>query len=136
MNSDDLFGAKPDVVELKANDRWEAIDELIGHLVAASKIEVKHRSAVTEAIKSRERACSTGIADGIALPHAECEFVHDVVAVIGRSRNGIQFDSLDGKLAYTVCLFLVPAGKFQEHVNTLANIAKLLPRIVRERQSQ
>ena len=133
MNSDDLFGSTLGVVTLSANDRWEAIAELIGHLVATRKIEVEHRKAVTEAVKTRERAHSTGIGKGIALPHAECGFLHDVVAAIGRSRNGIDFDSLDEKLAYTVCLFLVPAGKFQEHVNTLANIAKLLPRILREK---
>jgi PTS system fructose-specific IIC component len=133
MNSDDLFSPKPEMVELKANDRWEAIDELIAHLIATGKIEMGHRTAVREAVKSRERAHSTGIGDGIAIPHAGCEFVRDVVAVMGCSQKGMEFDAIDGKLVYGVCLFLVPKGKYQEHVNALANIAKLLPRILREK---
>ena len=133
MNGDDLFGPKSTIIDLKAKDRWEAIDELIEHLIATGRIEAKDRDAIAEAVKIRERKHSMGIGYGIALPHAECEFVREVVAAVGRSRNGAHFDSIDGKLVHTVCLFLVPTGRFQEHVNTLANIAKQLPRIVRER---
>ena len=132
MNGDDLFGPKSTIIDLKAKDRWEAIDELIENLIATSRIEAKARDAIAEAVKKRERKQSMGIGNGIALPHAECEFVREVVAAVGRSRNGVRFDSIDGKLVHTVCLFLVPTGRFQEHVNTLANIAKQLHRMVWE----
>jgi mannitol/fructose-specific phosphotransferase system IIA component (Ntr-type) len=130
MNADDLFGP---IIDLKAKEHWEAIDELIGHLIATGKIEAKDRDAITDAVKKREREHSTGIGHGIALPHTACDFVREVVVTVGRSRDGIQFDSIDGALARTVCLFLVPTGHFQQHVNTLANIAKLLPRIERDK---
>jgi mannitol/fructose-specific phosphotransferase system IIA component (Ntr-type) len=71
---------------------------------------------------------STGIGFGIGIPHASTELVPEVVAVVGRSQKGIQFDALDGKPVHLVLLFVVPSGQFQKHVNTLANIAKLLHR--------
>ena len=71
---------------------------------------------------------STGVGFGIGIPHASTDLVSDVVAGIGRSKKGIEFGALDGKPVQLVVLFLVPAGQFQKHVNTLANIAKLLHR--------
>ena len=69
---------------------------------------------------------STGIGIGIGIPHASTDSVSEVVYAIGRSKNGINFDALDTKPVFLVVLFLVPAGQFQKHLHTLANIAKLL----------
>ncbi len=69
---------------------------------------------------------STAIGFGIAIPHASTDLVSDVVYAIGRSQKGVDFSSLDGKPVHLICLFLVPAGQFQKHLNALANIAKLL----------
>ena len=128
MDLDDLFGPKPSVIDLRAKDRWEAIDELVAHLVATNRIKPEHTDAILTAIKQRERAMSTGVGFGIGIPHASSDLVSEVVGVIGRSQRGIPFDALDGKPVRLVVLFLVPAGQFQRHVNTLANIAKLLHR--------
>ncbi|HEX3624274.1 MAG TPA: PTS sugar transporter subunit IIA [Verrucomicrobiae bacterium] len=64
----------------------------------------------------------------IAIPHASTHLVSEVVGLIGRSRQGIQFDALDKKPVKLVALFLVPEGQFQKHTATLVNIAKLLHR--------
>ena len=69
---------------------------------------------------------STGIGIGIGIPHAATDLVGEVVGAIGRSRKGVQFDALDGKPVKLVMLFLVPQDQFQKHLNTLANLAKLL----------
>jgi mannitol/fructose-specific phosphotransferase system IIA component (Ntr-type) len=71
---------------------------------------------------------STGIGFGVAIPHASTTLVSEVVAVVGRSRQGIRFDAIDCKPAHLVFLFLAPAGEFQKHVHLLANVAKLLHR--------
>ena len=123
---DDFLGQATIVPELKATNRWEAIDELIGHLVATGKIQAAYRDAVTAAIKKRETSMSTGIGFGIGIPHASTDLVNEVVAVLGRSKNGINFDALDNQPVKLVMLFLVPQGQFQKHQHTLANIAKLL----------
>jgi mannitol/fructose-specific phosphotransferase system IIA component (Ntr-type) len=114
------------IVDLEASNRWQAIDELINHLVASGSIKPEHCDPITKAITKREAAMSTGIGHGIALPHAASDLVHDVVGVLGRSKLGIDFDSLDKKPVNLVFLFLVPQGQFQKHLYTLASMAKLL----------
>ena len=125
---DDFFGPKVNVVDLQAQDRWQAIEELTNHLVDTHKIQSPHRDSIAESIRRRELSMSTGIGFGIGIPHASTKLVSEVVAVVGRSRKGIQFDALDSKPVHLVFLFLVPAGEFQKHVHVLANVAKLLHR--------
>ena len=128
MDLDDFLGPEPNVVELRAKDRLGAIDELVSHLEARNKIKPEHRDPILTALTQRERAMTTGVGFGIGIPHASSDLVSEVVVVIGRSQKGIQFDAIDGHPVKLVVLFLVPAGQFQKHVNTLANIAKLLHR--------
>ena len=113
-------------MELQAANRWEAIDELVGSLVAAGKIRTEHREPITAAIKKREAAMSTGIGYGIGLPHASTDLISEVVAELGHSKKGLDFDALDKRPVFFVMLFLVPQGQFQKHLHTLANIAKIL----------
>jgi mannitol/fructose-specific phosphotransferase system IIA component (Ntr-type) len=126
MDLNDFLGPDPNIIELRADNRWEAIDELIDHLVADHKIKSEDRETIVEKVKKRESSMSTGVGFGIGLPHASTDLISEVVGVIGRSRNGVQFDALDGKPVKLVMLFLVPQGQFQKHLHTLANIAKLL----------
>lgn len=128
MDLNDFLGPDPINVELQATNRWEVIDELMNHLVTRRKIPAEHKEAIVAGVKKRETAMSTGIGFGIAIPHTSSEFVSDVVAALGRSRSGVQFDSLDRKPVKLVMLFIVPQGQFQKHVHTLANLAKLLHR--------
>ena len=125
---DDFFGPGVNVVDLEAQDRWQAIEELMSHLADNHKIQSSHRDSIAESIRKRELSMSTGIGFGIGIPHASTTLVSEVVAVVGRSREGIQFDALDSKPVHLVFLFLVPAGQFQKHVHVLANVAKLLHR--------
>jgi mannitol/fructose-specific phosphotransferase system IIA component (Ntr-type) len=125
MEFDDVFGSKDFVPDMKATDRWEAIDELITHLVATGRINPEIRDAVAAAVKKREASMSTGIGLGIGIPHAATDLVTKAVGAVGRSKQGIDFDALDGQPVKTVALFLVPKN-FQSHLLTLANIAKAL----------
>jgi mannitol/fructose-specific phosphotransferase system IIA component (Ntr-type) len=125
---DDFFGPGVDIVDLQAQDRWQVIEELVSHLVDTRKIQSQHRDSLAESIRKRESSMSTGIGFGVGIPHASTALVSEVVAVVGRSRQGIQFDALDSKPVHLVLLFLVPAGEFQKHVHVLANVAKLLHR--------
>jgi len=126
LDLNDFLGPKPIVIDLHAENRWEAIDELINHLVANQKIKTEHREAIVASIRKRESSMSTGIGFGIGIPHASTDLICEVVAAVGRSRTGVQFNALDGKPVNLVFLFLIPQGQFQKHLDTLANIAKLL----------
>lgn len=126
MNLGDILTPRQIVPELKAKNRWEAIDELISCLVDAGKVLPENREAITQVVKKRETSMSTGIGFGIGIPHASTELITEVVAAFGRSKSGVQFDSLDNQPVHLVTLFLVPAGQFQKHLHTLAGIAKVL----------
>ncbi|MSR43272.1 MAG: PTS sugar transporter subunit IIA [Pedosphaera sp.] len=113
------------LTELKASNRWEAIDELIGRLVECGRIKPEHREAITAVVKKRETSMSTGIGFGIGIPHASTDQIDEVVGALGRSKVGIDFEALDNQPVNLVVLFLVPQGQFQKHLHTLASIAKL-----------
>lgn len=126
MDLGDILTREQIISELKATNRWEAIDELIGNLVVTGKIKPEHRDAVAAVVKKRETSMSTGIGFGIGIPHASTDLIPEVVGALGRSKTGVNFDSLDNQPVNLVMLFLVPQGQFQKHLHTLANIAKLL----------
>ena len=122
--------------DLKAEGRWEAISEIVELLVSSGRILPEDSESVLESIKQREQTMSTGIGLGIAIPHASSDKVQEVVAGFGRSKKGIEFDSLDGQPVSFIVLFVVPKDQFQTHSRTLAAIAKFLnDRTVRDELS-
>jgi mannitol/fructose-specific phosphotransferase system IIA component (Ntr-type) len=126
MDLADILSKEQIVIDLQAANRWQAIDELIKNLVATGKINPEHQAAITAVVTKRESSMSTGIGFGIGIPHASTDLIHEVVGALGRSRKGVNFDSLDSLPVHLVMLFLVPQGQFQKHLHTLASIAKLL----------
>jgi mannitol/fructose-specific phosphotransferase system IIA component (Ntr-type) len=126
MDLADILSKEQIIPDLRASNRWEAIDELIGNLVKTGKIQATDRDAVTAAVKKRETSMSTGIGFGIGIPHASTDLIYEVVGALGRSGTGVNFEALDNQPVKLVMLFLVPQGQFQKHLHTLANIAKLL----------
>lgn len=126
MTLGDILSKEQILPDLQASNRWEAIDELIAHLVQCGKIRPEDREAIAASVKKRETSMSTGIGFGIGIPHASTDLIHDVTGAFGRSKRGVNFDALDSQPVTLVMLFLVPQGQFQKHLHTLANIAKLL----------
>ena len=126
MDLGDILTKAQIITDLRATNRWEAIDELINNLVATGKITPEHQDAIAAVVKKRESSMSTGIGFGIGIPHASTDLISEVVGALGRSKKGINFDALDNQPVNLVMLFLVPQGQFQKHLHTLANIAKLL----------
>ena len=126
MTLNEIFKTEHIVSELKATNRWEAIDELVDTLVANGAIAKLDRDAVIDVVRTRENSMSTGIGYGIGIPHASTDLIENVVGALGRSKNGIDFEALDNQPVTLVVLFLVPRGQFQKHLHTLANIARQL----------
>jgi len=126
MELGDILTKEQIITDLRATNRWEAIDELINNLVITGKIKPEHHEAIAAVVKKRETSMSTGIGFGIGIPHASTDLIYEVVGAFGRSKSGVNFDALDNQPVNLVMLFLVPQGQFQKHLHTLANIAKLL----------
>ena len=110
---------------LKARNSFEAIGELVEHLVSVGTILPEVAESIAAAVKQRENSMSTGIGFGLAIPHAATPLVHEIVLAFGRSLTGIDFDSVDKQLVQHVVLIITPAGEKQKHLVALARISRL-----------
>jgi PTS system nitrogen regulatory IIA component len=110
--------------DLKAKTKIEVLKELVLSLVRNSL--VKDTDQALEVLLEREKLGSTGVGDGVAIPHAKFNGVKNLVAVFGRSRAGIDFESLDNKPAHLFFLFLAPENSAALHLKVLARISRLL----------
>jgi len=118
---------QPDLIKLnmEARNKWDAIEELIDHLISAHELRMTNRQEVVDAVFAREHSLSTGLEHSLAVPHGAVDCVNDILAGIGISNEGIPFESMDGKPARLIVLLVIPKGAFQRHVRTLAGIARL-----------
>ncbi len=113
------------VPDMKADDHWPAIVELVDHLATRDLLFPEDRESALEALKHREEFTSTGVGSGVAIPHAFSEKLRHIIAVFGRSRQGINFDAIDDHPVHFVVLFLVPKEDYDLHLQTLAAIARM-----------
>lgn len=120
-----LLGPDQILLEVKAGEHWPSIVELVDALVACGKLPQSHYEETLTSLKAREEQVSTGIGAGVAIPHAFSDTLDQVVAIFGRSREGIDYQSLDEKLVHLIILFIVPRKDYHLHLRTLAAIAKM-----------
>lgn len=126
MNLHDLFGRERFVLALEAREKRQVIRELVGHLASQEGIEPDVAKKIEAAIMRRERRGTTGIGRGVAIPHAKgTAHVKRILAVCGRSAEGVPFDSLDGQRAHVFFLVVSPAGEEDAHLSVMRRIARL-----------
>ena len=111
-------------VELKSQTKKEVLKELVQ--VLSSAHSVKNSPDILEALLEREELGSTGIGQGIAIPHGKSDSVGGVVAALGISKRGIDFDSLDGEPVHTFFMLIAPSNSAGVHLKILAKISRLL----------
>jgi PTS system nitrogen regulatory IIA component len=112
------------VVDLQATTKRGVLEELVALLGRAGKIN--DPKSTVDVLLEREKLGSTGIGQGIAIPHAKTEQAQDVVAAFGLSRRGVNFDSLDGEPVHLIFLLLAPPAAAALHLKALARISRLL----------
>ncbi len=112
-------------VDLEAEDKMEAIEELIDLLISEHEVGLRDRDNIIEVVFQRENSVSTGVGGGIAIPHGTVECIDEIVGAIGISEKGIDFNSIDGQPVYIVILLLVPKIQVSKHIKTLALIARI-----------
>ncbi len=126
MNLASLLTVEQIVAEMQATERWPAIVELVEHLEKQELLSGDDREAILEALHQREDQTSTGIGSGVAIPHAFSDKLDQVIAVFGRSREGVDFEAIDNAPVRFIVLFMVPEDQYHTHLRTLAAIAKTL----------
>jgi PTS system nitrogen regulatory IIA component len=124
MNPKRVLTRETVVLNLQSEDKDGIIEELIDVLVAAGKIE--DRKAALKAVMEREKKMSTGLQNGIAIPHGKTDTVESLIAALGMKKAGIAFDSLDGQPAQIILITLSPVSRTGPHIQFLADISRTL----------
>ena len=110
--------------QLKAENKRDALAELVG-VFSQAKMNVDSE-AMLHVLLERERLGSTGIGDGIAIPHGKLPELAEMVVSFGRSREGIAFDAMDGKPVHLFFLLMAPENSAGQHLKALAKISRML----------
>jgi PTS system nitrogen regulatory IIA component len=109
---------------LKSTTKTEVIKELVMMLENAGAIS--DADGITRVVLEREGLGTTGIGEGIAVPHGKSNSVDKLVAAFGRSQKGINFESIDKKPVSLIFLLVAPANSAGPHLMALARISRLL----------
>ncbi|NNU89928.1 PTS fructose transporter subunit IIABC [Anoxybacillus sp. CHMUD] len=124
MRITDLLTEDTIVLDLKARTKKEVIEELANVLENTGKLY--DRQTFIEAIFAREAQSTTGIGEGIAIPHAKTKAVRTPAVVFGRSKEGIDYDALDGKRSHLFFMIAAPEGANDTHLEALSRLSTLL----------
>src|SRR5690554_1581011 len=111
-------------LDLKAQSKHEVIEELVGQLDKAGV--VKDLKLLTNDIKIRESLSTTGIGFKIAIPHAKSKHISEPAIAFGKSKNGIDYDSMDGLDAHLFFLICMPEDGGNLHLKALAKLSRNL----------
>jgi len=112
------------IAYVQGRTKKEVLIELIEVLKKAQLIE--NTEQVLHVILERERLGSTGIGDGVAIPHGKMKGIHTILCAFGRSVGGVDFDALDRKPVHIFFLLLAPEDSASLHLKMLSRISKML----------
>ena len=124
MNLKKALNKQAVCLHLKSNTKDEAIEELVEILDGSGVL--KDKKAVLQAVRDRERKLSTGMQNGIAIPHGKTDTVNSLVAAVGLRPEGIDFEAIDDRPCTIFILTVSPANRTGPHVQFLAEISRLL----------
>jgi len=120
----ELLDAATIKIEMAAGGKKEAIEELVDLLVQAGRLS--DRAGALEALMKREAVQTTGIGNGVAVPHAKYAGVAALTAALGISRPGLDFDAVDHQPVKVVLMLLAKVNDPGPHIRALAEISRLL----------
>ena len=112
------------LLKVEGNEKEDVVDQLVEVLFSAGKIT--DRGGYKAAILKREEQSTTGIGEGIAIPHAKVSSVKEAAIAFGKSVSGVDFQSLDGQPAHLFFMIAVPEGANNTHLDALARLSGML----------
>ena len=112
------------ILEMEAASKTEALEELAAAVHSACA-HVNRRTLV-QVLQEREQVGSTGVGNGVAIPHAKVPGLEEMLLCFGRSKNGIGFDAVDNRPVHLFIQILSPLGMANEYLQTLARISRIL----------
>ena len=111
-------------LDLESTEKNDTISEMVEVLV--QKQVIRDREVFLREVSERERFGSSGIGEGVAIPHARTEVVEEIIIAFGRSHKGIDFGSLDRKPVYLIFLIASPTKDNDLYLRTLARLSRFL----------
>ncbi|MCW5724350.1 MAG: PTS IIA-like nitrogen regulatory protein PtsN [Maricaulaceae bacterium] len=111
--------------DLGVSSRKQALQMLAEQAAAITGLKAR---PIFDAVLERERLGSTGVGEGVAIPHARIKGLERVIGLFARLRNPVDFDAIDGRPADLVFLLLAPEDAGAEHLKALARVSRLLRR--------
>ena len=108
---------------MKSRDKKGVIDELAQ---AVANTTTAESAEIAKVLLEREQLGSTGIGDGIAIPHGRLNSIDSIIMGFGSSEQGIEYDAIDDNLVNIFFLLLTPENSTGGHLKVLAQISKLL----------
>lgn len=124
MKINDLLVKDCMILDLKATDKKSAITEMVNKLYETGRIDDKE--VFEEGILAREAQTTTGLGDGIAMPHAKNKAVVKPTVLFARSKAGLDYEALDGQPTYLFFMIAAPEGANDTHLQALASLSRLL----------
>jgi nitrogen PTS system EIIA component len=120
----EIFKPENIKIDLESEDKEELFEEMVSFLVDAEHLD--NREEVLNSLWNRERKMTTGIAPNIAIPHTHIKNIKRNIGILGISRSGIEYDSIDGKPAHLIMLLIGDEKNPNGHLKILKSIAVLL----------
>jgi PTS system nitrogen regulatory IIA component len=123
MQLADLIGPEAVIAALKVKNKKQLLQELAAR---AAKLTGLQERYIFDTLLQRERLGSTGLGQGIAIPHGKFVGLRRIVGVFARLAQPVDFDAVDGAPVDIVFLLLAPEGAGADHLKALARISRLL----------
>lgn len=124
MKITDVLRSDIMIMDLQATTKETVIDEMIQSLV--DKGIIHDRVTFKKAILEREAQSTTGLGDGIAMPHAKDKSIEKATVLFAKSNRGVDYESLDGQPSNLFFMIAVPEGANDTHLQTIAALSRLL----------
>jgi len=123
MRLTDLLNEKAIISDLAGSHKKEVLSELCQ---AVAQDEGLDPEPLLRVLLEREKLGSTGIGDGVAIPHGKSDDIGSIFVAFGRSRDGVDFESMDGQPVHLFFLILAPGDSTGAHLKVLAKVSRLL----------